>query len=285
MITYLQALILGGIQGIAELFPISSLGHSILIPELFRWNIVQNSDYFLIFLVVTHLATALVLFGFFRKDWMNIIRGMLRSLKERAIDLHDTDAKLGWLLVVSTIPVGILGLLFEDKIKSLLASPRLVAVILVANGVLLYGAELLMRKASSVSTDLHNDSQIAKLSWTQSVKIGFAQCFALIPGFSRTGASLGGGLLVGLNHKNAARFSFLLATSIIFAAAVLKLPELLGNGSFPLGPIIVGFFASGIMAYISIRFLTNYFKTKTLTPFAIYCVLFGGVLLAIFLMR
>ncbi len=284
VITYVQAVVLGGIQGIAELFPVSSLGHSILIPELFRWGINQNSDYFLSFLVATHLATALVLLWFFRSDWAKIIKGLFRSLKERAVESTDTYARLGWLLVAGTVPAGILGLLFQDTVKSLLSSPRMVALFLIVNGFLLYGAELLMRK-SPVSKHAHDDTQIAKLSWRQSVTIGCAQCLALVPGFSRTGASLGGGLLVGLDREDAARFSFLLATPLILAAAVLQLPNLLGTPLSSLWPIVAGFLASGIAAYFSIKFLSNYFKTKTLLPFAAYCVVFGGVLLTLFMMR
>jgi undecaprenyl-diphosphatase len=282
MITYLQAVILGAVQGIAELFPVSSLGHSILIPALFHWNISQNSEYFLVFLVMTHLATALVLIGFFWDDWVKIITGIFRSLKTRTISKTDTYARLGWLLVVGTIPAGILGLLFQDSIKSLLSSPRLVALFLIANGIMLYAVERLTRTTNRKTPNGSeaSDTVIAKTSWANTIKIGFAQCLALIPGFSRTGASLGGGLSFGLNHKDAARFAFLLATPIILAASVLKLPELFGN-HFPLGPIFVGFIVSGIGAYLSVKFLTNYFKTKTLMPFAAYCVIVGVILVLV----
>jgi len=287
MITFFQALILGAVQGIAELFPISSLGHSILIPELFKWNIAQNSNYFLIFLVATHLATALVLFWFFRNDWIKVIKGIFRSLRNREVDTNDTYAKIGWLLIVGTIPAGILGVLFESTIQTLLSSPKLVAGFLLLNGLMLFGVEALVKRNNKKEAPsyTHDDSRIAKLSWGDTIKIGFAQSLALIPGFSRTGASLGGGLLTGLNHKDAARFSFLLATPIIFAAAILKLPELIGNQSYEFAPLAIGFIASGIAAYFSITFLTNYFKTKTLTPFAIYCMVAGGALLVLFIMR
>ncbi len=280
MITYLQAGILGAIQGIAELFPISSLGHSVIIPALLGWSLDQNANYFLIFLVATHLATALVLLTFFADDWFLIIRGIFRSLKNRSIDSGDTYAKLGWLLIIGTIPAGILGLLFEEKVKLIFASPAYVSIFLFLNGLLLYGAEILRKRVAenSIATESasHSDAHIAKLTWTQSIGIGFAQALALLPGFSRTGSALGGGLLSGLNHENAARFSFLLATPIILAAAVLKLPELIIPGqNYPLGPIVVGVIASGIAAYLSIKFLTRYFRTKTLKPFAVYCIIAG----------
>ena len=285
MLSYFQAIILGAIQGITELFPISSLGHSVMLPSVLGWNINQNDNFFLIFLVATHLATAIVLFGFFFKDWMLIIKGVLRSLKMRVIDQTDTYAKLGWLIIISSIPAGILGLLLEEKLKILFASPRSVAVFLILNGFLLYGAELL-RKRVKVTQNTHSDEHIARISWKQAVKVGLAQCLALIPGFSRTGSTIGGGLLIGLNHEDAARFSFLLATPIILAAALLKLPELLIKSNINIiGPILVGSVVAGIAAYFSIRFLTKYFKTKKLTPFAIYCVTLGIVISLLFLFR
>jgi undecaprenyl-diphosphatase len=285
MLSYFQAIILGAVQGITELFPISSLGHSVILPSILGWKINQNDNFFLIFLVATHLATALVLFGFFFKDWVLIIKGIFRSLKMRVIDQTDTYAKLGWLLIIGSIPAGILGLLFQDKLKILFASPKAVAVFLILNGFMLYGAELLKRKKSETQ-NIHSDEQIAKISWMQGIKVGLAQCLALIPGFSRTGSTIGGGLLIGLNHEDAARFSFLLATPIILAAAVLELPELFTTSNINIiGPILTGFIVAGVAAYFSISFLTKYFKTKKLTPFAVYCVLVGIGTSLLFLFR
>jgi len=279
MLTYFQAIIMGAMQGISELFPVSSLGHSVILPKLLGWSVNQNDNFFLIFLVATHLATALVLLGFFYKDWLLIIKGILRSIKIREIQNTDTYAKLGWLIVIGTIPAGILGILFEDKLKVLFASPNAVAIFLILNGLLLYGAELLRRNKSTTEN-------LDQMSWSQSIKIGLAQCLALIPGFSRTGSTIGGGLLIGLNHKDAARFSFLLATPIIFAAAVLKLPELLtSSGSGSIGPILVGSLVAAMTAYLSISFLTKYFETKKLTPFAVYCVAIGIISSIVFLFR
>lgn len=276
-ITYFQAIVLGLLQGVSELFPISSLGHSVILPQLFGWDIHQNDEYFVTFLVATHLATAVVLFGFFRHDWMRIFRGMGRSLRDRGIAPDDFDAKLGWLLVVGTIPAGLLGLLLEDALRGLFASAQSASFFLMLNGLLLFGAEALRRRAPQ--TDDDDDRRIAKqVSFPESFFVGAAQALALIPGFSRSGAAMGGGLVVGLSHEDAARFAFLLATPIIGAAAVLKLPELLGSqGDGIRGQALVASLCAGLTAYLSVRFLMRYFETRTLIPFGVWCLTFGAV--------
>ena len=275
LITYPRAIILGLIQGVTELFPISSLGHAVILPRLLGWDIHQNDKYFLTFLVATHLATALVLLGFFWHDWVRIVKGLGRSLRDRGIAPDDTDAKLGWLLVVGTIPAGILGLLLQDKLRSVFASSSSAALFIALNGLLLFGAERLRRRAPQ--TDKDDDTRIARqLTWTKGVGIGAAQALALIPGFSRSGASMAGGLLAGLSNEDSARFAFLLATPIIGAAALLKLPELAGpDGNGVRGPALAGALAAAVSAYFSIRFLMKYFETKTLIPFAVYCLVLG----------
>lgn len=283
MISFFQAIIIGLVQGITELFPVSSLGHSVLLPAIFGWNIAQNSDTFLTFLVATHFATALVLFIFFFKDWVLIIKGIFRSLKNRFIDPNDTYEKLGWMIIIATIPVGILGVLFQDKVQALLASAKYVSLFLILNGLMLYGAEYLRKKAVKVEADI--DAKIAKISWFDSIKIGLSECIALIPGFSRTGATLSSSLSVGLDHEAAARFSFLLATPVIFAAALLKLPDLFRLDSNTSMPIFVGALFAAAGAYFSVKFLSKYFKTKTLTPFAIYCILAGVISFLILVVR
>jgi len=274
MLSYFQAAILGLLQGITELFPISSLGHAVLIPRLLGWQIDLSNSQFVAFVVLTHLATALVLLGFFWSDWMNIIRGICRSLYAREIRGDDTHAKIGWLLVVATLPAGILGLLFEGTLRHLFAITPLVSAALTLNGIVLFAAEKLRKRVQEGAAD---DTKIARLSWPQSIGIGFAQCLALIPGFSRTGLTMTGALVSGLSHENAARYSFLLATPIIFAAATLKVPELFSSGNAILGPATLGAACAGVAAYVSIRFLTEYFETKTLTPFALYCTLAGAL--------
>ena len=275
LISYPRALVLGLLQGVTELFPVSSLGHSVILPSLLGWNIHQNDQYFLTFLVATHLATAIVLLFFFWRDWVRIVRGLGRSLRDRGIDPGDADAKLGWLLIVGTIPAGILGLALEHALRKVFASPTSAAIFLTLNGVLLAGAEVLRRRAPV--TDEEDDVRIARtVSWRDAALVGGAQAIALIPGFSRSGAAMGGGLLVGLSHKDAARFAFLLATPIIGAAAVLKLPELAGSaGNGVRGQALVGALGAAFSAYLSVRFLMRYFETRTLTPFAIYCFVFG----------
>ena len=266
---------LGLLQGVSELFPVSSLGHSVILPRLVGWHIHQNDPFFITFLVATHLATAIVLLLFFRSDWWRIVKGIGRSLRDRGIAPEDTDAKLGWLLVVGTIPAGILGILLQDKLRSVFASAQSAAIFLFLNGLLLYGAERLRRRAPQVEGD--DDARIAKqVSWRSATLVGAAQALALIPGFSRSGATMGGSLLVGLSNRDAARFAFLLATPIIGAAAVLKLPDLAGkSGNGVRGPAAVGAVCAALTAYLAVRYLMRYFETKTLTPFAIYCFCAG----------
>ncbi|MBV9311414.1 MAG: undecaprenyl-diphosphate phosphatase [Solirubrobacterales bacterium] len=278
-ISYFQAVVLGLIQGVSELFPISSLGHAVVAPRLFGWNIHQNDKFFITFLVAVHLATALVLLGFFWRDWVRVVRGILRSLRDRQIS--DPDARLGWLLVVGTIPAGILGLTLESPLRKVFASPTSAAIFLMVNGGLLYGAERLRRRAPGErEVEPDEDRRIAeRVSWGQTAVIGGAQSLALIPGISRSGVTMGGGLLVGLNNRDAARFGFLLATPIIFAAAALKLPELLGKeGNGVRGPALVAALCAALTAYLSVRFLMRFFETNRLTPFAIYCVAAGAAL-------
>ena len=285
MISYFQAIVFGALQGVTELFPISSLGHSVILPKVFGWNINQKDPFFLTFLVATHAATSIVLFLFFRKDWKRIIFGILRSLKMREIKNDDTDAKLGWLLIIGTIPAGILGLLFEEQLKILFASPNIVSFVLILNGFLLLGAEVLRRKVKEEKI-AGSDERIAKISYVKAIKVGIMQCLALIPGFSRTGATITGSLLVGLSHEDSARFSFLLATPIIAAAAFLKLPELgIETQKAFLGETFLGAISAATAAYLSVKFLTKYFEKKNLTPFALYCLILGGLTSLLFLLR
>jgi undecaprenyl-diphosphatase len=285
LITYPQAIILGLLQGVSELFPISSLGHSVILPSLLGWDIHQNDPYFITFLVATHLATAIVLFFFFLRDWVRILKGIGRSLRDRGIDPEDTDAKLGWLLVVGTIPAGILGLLLEHALRDVFASPQSAAFFLMLNGLLLFGAELLRRRSAQLEED--DDARIARtVGWGGAFGVGAAQAIALIPGFSRSGATMAGGLLVGLGNKDAARFAFLLATPIIGAAAILKLPELLGSqGNGIRGQALVASLCAAATAYVSVRFLMRYFETRTLIPFAIWCLGFGAFCTVYFFVR
>jgi undecaprenyl-diphosphatase len=251
-----------------------------ILPGILGWHIDEQDPFFLTFLVATHLATALVLFGFYFGDWMNIIGGIFRSIAQRNISPEDTYAKLGWLLVVGTIPAGVIGLLFEKPIRAFFISPRSAAFFLILNGILLLGAEVLRRRQQHAPTG--GDARISSLTWGQGIFVGTAQVLALIPGFSRTGATLAGGLVVNLSHEDALRYSFLLATPIIAAAALLKLPDLILHGTpVMLQTAFIGAIASGATAYLSVIFLSKFFALERarLTPFAIYCVLAGGAAL------
>jgi len=283
-ISYFQGAVLGALQGIAEPFPISSLGHGVMLPRLLGWNIHQNDDYFLSFLVATHVATATVLLLLFLDDWKRIVRGLGRSLRDREIKPADTDARLGWLLVVGTIPAGAIGLLLEHPLRSLFASPASAAAFLVVNGILLLTFERLRRRPPRPGDYLgDSDARIAKLSWRQAVGVGTAQAAALVPGISRSGITMGGGILFGLSNEDAARYSFLLATPIIGAAGVLKLPELLGSaGDGVRGPALVGALCAAVTTYLAVKFLLRFFETNRLTPFGIYCIAAGLICTVIF---
>ena len=283
-ISYFQAVILGLTQGIAEPFPISSLGHAVILPRLLGWNIHQNDKFFLTFLVATHLATAIVLLFFFLKDWIRIVAGIWRSLKLREIRPDDVDARLGWLLVAGTIPVGIIGLLLESSLRKLFASAATAAAFLIVNGVALLIFERLRRRPPRPGDYLGDaDARIAKLGWRQAIGVGTAQAAALVPGISRSGFAMGGGLLAGLSNEDAARYGFLLATPVIFAAAALKLPELFGSeGNGVRGPALVAGLCAALTTFFAVKFLLRYFETNRLTPFGVYCMAAGTFCLIVF---
>ncbi len=275
---------LGLLQGLTELFPISSLGHSVIVPALLGWNISQDAPYYLTLLVAMHAATAAVLVAFFWREWLAIIKGLFRTVVARRLDPGDTYAKLGLLLVIGTIPVGLLGLLLQDQVSKLFASAQIAAAVLVVNGCVLLAAERLRRKRENEARSrLQSNANIARLGWTQAFGVGLSQAAALIPGISRSGSSMAGGLLAGLNNEDAARFSFLLATPVIGAAALLKLPHLLSADIAPMrAAILLGALSAGIAAYVSVKFLLRYFQAKTLAPFAVYCIA-AGVLFSVYL--
>ncbi len=283
-ISYFQAIVLGLVQGAAEPFPISSLGHAVILPRLFGWNIHQNDSFFLTFLVATHVATAVVLFLFFLRDWMRIFRGLGRSLRDREIRPDDHDARLGWLLVVGTIPAGAIGLVLEHPLRNLFASAASAAAFLMLNGILLLVFERLRRRPPRPGDYLgDSDARIAKLSWRQATAVGTAQAAALVPGISRSGITMGGGLVVGLSNEDAARYAFLLATPIIGAAGLLKLPDLFGHqGDGVRGPALVGALCAALTTYLAVKFLLKYFETNRLTPFGVYCFAAGFVCTILF---
>lgn len=268
--TFTQALVLAVLQGISELFPVSSLGHTILVPAVLQWrNVDRSAPSFLAFVVVLHLGTALALIAYYRARWWSIVRALIASVVRGRLS-DDRDERIGWLLVVGTIPVGILGVALERPVRALFGSPAPAALFLTLNGLLMFLGERLRRRRS--------ERKIEALSYPQAIFVGFAQSLALLPGISRSGASMVAGLLCELDHEDAANFSFLLATPVILAAALLEIPKLLAPGAHVvLIQAVVGGIAAGIAAYLSVAFLVRYFRTNDLRPFGWYCVIVGAV--------
>ncbi|MCG3757474.1 MULTISPECIES: undecaprenyl-diphosphate phosphatase [unclassified Amycolatopsis] len=302
-VSYLESIVVGALQGVSELFPVSSLGHSVLLPALVggSWgrdlSIGKDSPYLAV-LVAMHVATAIALILFFRRDWVRIVTGLWTSVRDR--EVRTADQRLAWLLILATIPVGIAGLLLESLLRDVLGKPVPSAIFLALNGGVLYAAEKFSRKPKpevarvareeetidfsaeetmvmrAVTVDEATDLRLSKLSVKEAVLIGSAQILALLPGISRSGITMVAGLRRGLDHEDAARFAWLLATPVILAAGALKMPSLFTPENKPsLGPALVGSVVAFAASYISVRFLTKYFETRTLTPFAIYCAVAG----------
>jgi len=300
-LTYVRAIVIGVLQGITELFPISSLGHSVLLPAVFGWKDLVKSQSasessFLAFIVGLHVATALALIVFFSREWVRIIGGGFTTLRNRRIETP--DERLFWLLVIVTVPVGLLGLIFEHALRTIFAKPTAAAVFLFINGLVLLSGEWIRRSrqvralaatpagaddeeaaAETVDSPLDGPSRrLDTLKYREGFIIGLFQATALFAGISRSGVTIVGGLSRGLDHEDAARFSFLAATPVILAAGLYKLPDLAGHlGNGIRSQVLVGSIAAGLSAYASVRFLVKYFETRTLTPFAIYCLVVGGV--------
>jgi undecaprenyl-diphosphatase len=273
-VTDLQALLLALLQGVSELFPVSSLGHTILVPALLHWaNIDRANPTFLAFVVVLHLGTALALIVYYRARWAAIVRALVASVVRGRLS-NDRDERIGWLLVVGTIPVGVLGVLFEEPVRALFASPAPAALFLALNGLVMFAGEALRRR--QLANPSRADKAIEHLSFAQSVLVGFAQSFALLPGISRSGASMVAGLLCDLDHEDAAEFSFLLATPVIFAAALLETRYLVAPGAHVvLLQAVLGGLVAAVAAYLSVAFLMRYFKSNDLRPFGWYCLIVG----------
>ena len=373
--TYFQALVIALVQGVTELFPVSSLGHSVLIPAWFggSWQTLvtqssqasSESSFYLAYIVALHCATALALMWFFRADWVRIIRGFFRSLpasvrlslrhRRLRLAVADKDERLAWMIIFATIPVGLTGVVLEHTFRVVFAKPAAAAILLFVNGLILLGAEALRRSAVrrkqagaqaradyteravapagapgtavagppweaavpgspgisppgfslpaagprqpaahrkspggrdvvDVADAERSDARIAGLSYADGFLIGAAQILALLAGISRSGVTMAGGLWRGLDHEDAARFAFLLATPVILAAGVLKVPSLFGPaGAHIHGQVVLGVIVCGIAAYLSVRFLVRWFQTRTLIPFAIYCLAFGALSILRFL--
>ncbi|MGI8681310.1 MAG: undecaprenyl-diphosphate phosphatase [Mycobacteriales bacterium] len=306
-ISYLQSVVIGLLQGATELFPVSSLGHSVLVPALIggSWqHLVTESatgsseqSPYLAFIVALHVATAFALLWFFRTDWLRIIGAFFRTLKTRKV--VTADERLAWLIVVATIPVGLTGLALEHTFRTIFAKPLAAAIFLTVNGVILLAGERLRRRSAATagpglragagtspgetprpkgSSAAVPGRQLTTLAYREAGIVGLFQTLALLAGISRSGIAMVAGLLRGLDHEEAARFSFLLATPVILAAGLLKLPSLAGSaGAHIHGQVVVGMLTAGLAAYLTVRFLTRYFQTKTLTPFAVYCLVVGAL--------
>ncbi|HUY46771.1 MAG TPA: undecaprenyl-diphosphate phosphatase [Streptosporangiaceae bacterium] len=311
-LTYLEAAVVGLIQGVSEMFPVSSLGHSVLLPAVIggQWardlNVAATASPYLAFVVGLHVATALALLIYFWRDWVRIVGGFLSSIRDRRV--ATADQRLAWMIILATIPVGIVGKLFENEFQVIFGTSVYAGIFLAVNGLILLAGER-FRRPASVSADalaardragaelvaagrhasggqalqqreravaVTADQRLSAMGYRQAVLIGSAQILALLAGISRDGVTMVAGMARGLSREDAARFAFLLATPVIFAAGALKLPTLagpLGHGIH--GQILVGSVASGVGAYLSVRFLLRYLRTRTLTPFGIYCLVAG----------
>jgi undecaprenyl-diphosphatase len=290
LISYFQAIVIGLLQGVTELFPISSLGHSVLIPSWLGWDHVVSAQsagesFYLAFVVALHVATALALLVYFREEWNRIIRGFLRTLRTRR--LETPDERMAWLLIVATIPTGLIGLAFEHTLRTLFAKPLAAAILLTINGAILLAGERVRRRGAvralvaehpTARSEGEEGRRLDTLEFREAAAVGVAQIGALFAGISRSGITMVAGLVRGLDHEDAARFSFLLATPIILAAGIYKVPDLAGHlGDGIRGQALVGSIFAGLAAYGSVRFLMRFFETRSLLPFAIYCLIFGAL--------
>lgn len=269
-----QALVLALLQGVTELFPVSSLGHTVILPSLLHWNVNQADPTFLAFVVLLHVGTAIALVIYFWRDWLAIVRAVLRSAIAGRLQ-GTPDERLGWRLILATIPVGLVGTLLQKQVQTLFASPRAAAVFLIINGLIMFTGERLRRRAIAAE---EGRTPLDKLSVRSAVGIGSAQILALLPGISRSGSSMVAGLLANLTHEAAARFAFLLATPVILGAGILKVPDLFTPTALPhLPTYLLAGVVSGVAAFLSVAYLMRYFRVGRLDPFAFYCAAFGIV--------
>ncbi|HEY1163240.1 MAG TPA: undecaprenyl-diphosphate phosphatase [Candidatus Dormibacteraeota bacterium] len=281
-----QALFMGLLQGATELFPVSSLGHAVLIPSLLHWSFKQSDPSFVPFLVLLHLGTAGALLFIYRSQWVDIIKGFFTAALRGGIETP--TERLAMLLMVGTIPAAILGVFFETRIKSLFASPYVAAGFLIVNGILMLSFEQIRRRAERNAVldskpRIEQEERFAeaeRISFPAAALVGACQALAFLPGISRSGVTIGGGLMAGLRHQEAARFSFLLATPVILAAGVLEVPQLFASG-VPVGEYIASALLAGAAAYVSARFLLRYFRSGRLDPYGFYCIAAGLVSLGL----
>jgi undecaprenyl-diphosphatase len=279
-----QTVVMALLQGITELFPVSSLGHSVILPALLRWNYDPSAPAFVPFLTLLHLGTATALVILYRRDWARLAVGLAQASLRGKVE--NEDQRLALLIAIGTVPIAVAGVVAEQGIKSLFASPRPAAAFLILNGMILLGAELLRRRderrsrLGTESRDLQEAHYRApeQLSFRAVLAIGLFQTLALLPGISRSGSTMAGGLLAGLRHQEAARFAFLLATPAIGGAALLEVPQLFTSGT-QLLLYAGGALLAGVSAYVSARFLIRYFRSGRLDPYGYYCLAAGAAAL------
>lgn len=285
----LQVIVLALLQGVTELFPVSSLGHTVILPPLLGWHIDQKAPDYLAFVVLLHFGTAVALLTFYWRDWMRLLRILFTSLARGKFS-DDPDERFIWLIVVGTIPAAVLAILFEEALRTNFGNPRSAAVLLAVNGGLMLIGEALRRRQGKVDTGTLVKTQeykdVDQIGWRGAVIVGLFQSLALLPGISRSGATMVGGLALGLRHHEALRFTLMLATPIILAASLKTAPDLLTTeGRGILGYAVLGCLLSAVAAYLSTRFLDRYFRTNRLDPFAYYCIAAGIVALVILSVR
>lgn len=283
-LSWLEAGVIGALQGVSELFPVSSLGHSVLVPAIVGGSWARDLDVrapespYLAFIVGLHVATAIALIVYFRRDWVMLLRGLYTSI--RHLRVREPEERLIWLLILATIPIGIAGLLLEHTFRTVLATPTLTAIFLIVNGVILEVSQRLQRRRPEALPDDRVDEALARRPVKTAVAVGATQIAALAPGISRSGIAMAAGVAAGWGNQQAARFSFLLATPVILAAGVLKIPDLFGPlGDGIRGQVVFGSVLSGVGAYLAVRFLDRWFAHRTLRPYAVYCIIAGVVAL------
>jgi undecaprenyl-diphosphatase len=289
LITYGQAIVLGVLQGVTELFPISSLGHTVIFPNLFGWhNIVtwqsQAESPWLAFVVMLHVGSAIGLLVYFWRTWVDVVVAFFATLRKRRVET--STERLAWLIIFATIPVGILGVLLEHTVRVALAKPLAASIFLVVNGVILLAAERFRRRAEvralAEREGMKRDGgrRLDTLEYREAGLIGLAQSTALIAGISRDGMAMATGLVRGLDNEDAARFAFLLATPPILLAGLYKFSDLTGPlGAGIRGQAVVAAVAAGVTAVVTVHFLLRYFRTNNLTPFGLYCIVFGAAMI------
>lgn len=298
--TLIQVIVIAILQGVSELFPVSSLGHAVLLPKLLHWGINEESKTWLAFLVALHIGTAVALLIYFRDEWAAVVKAFVRSVQRGQMSA-DQDERLAWMVVLGTVPAGLVGFILKDPLSKLFGSPYVAASFLIVNGLVMLVGEWLLQRQIAAGVVVSRSAEapasgnpsdepatpdeaagryrdITQLSWRDAAIVGFAQIGALIPGISRSGVTMVAGLAAGLTHEAAARYAFLLATPIIGAAGVVEIPELFQPGGRSiLGYAVLGMILAGIAAYLSVRFLMRYFEFGRLFPFAYYCIAAGIV--------